>query len=144
MKNRYCNSIANLCLLASGYIALGVFPRLREYRIEKGCDAYVNGDYKTALKYCIPAAKRGHVKSMYIVGECYVNGDGVSQSWIEAVKWYRKSAEQGNALAQFNLGRCYAHGNGVRQSWTEAVKWYRKSAAQGNENAKEELKRLGY
>lgn len=144
MKNRYCNSIAILCLLVSGYIALGVFPILREYRIEKGCDAYVDGDYKTALKYCIPVAKRGHVKSMDIVGECYRNGYEVEQSYSEAVKWYRKAAEQGHASAQNNLGACYANGEGVSQSWTEAVKWYRKSAAQGNENAKEALKLLGY
>ena len=105
VKNRYCNSIAILCLLASGYIALGVFPRLREYRIEKGCDAYVNGDYKTALKYCIPAAKRGHVKSMDIVGECYRNGYEVEQSYSEAVKWFRKAAEQGDPDAKEALKR---------------------------------------
>jgi hypothetical protein len=75
-------------------------------------------------------------------GEDYYYGRGVTQSYTEAVKWYRKSAEQGNARAQYNLGYCYHYGQGVEQSYTEAVKWHRKSAAQGDERAKAALRRL--
>ena len=31
---------------------------------------------------------------------CYVNGDGVRQNDVEAVKWWRKAAEQGNEDAK--------------------------------------------
>ncbi|MBR2571640.1 MAG: sel1 repeat family protein, partial [Clostridia bacterium] len=37
----------------------------------------------------------------------YENGNGVSQSYAEAEKWYRKAAEQGNKWAQENLDRLY-------------------------------------
>ncbi|OAD19201.1 hypothetical protein THIOM_005176 [Candidatus Thiomargarita nelsonii] len=30
----------------------------------------------------------------------YIKGYGVTQSYQEAVKWFRKAAEQGDALAQ--------------------------------------------
>jgi len=33
----------------------------------------------------------------------YEYGRGVTQSYEEAVKWYRKAAEQGNFLAQYKL-----------------------------------------
>ena len=83
-------------------------------------------------------------KSQLNLGNCYYNGDGVTQDYAEAVKWYHKAAEQGYAPAQCTLGYCYAYGEGVTKSITEAVKWYRKAAAQGFELAKENLKKLGY
>lgn len=46
-------------------------------------------------------------------GDRYYNGDGVTQDYSEAVKWYRKAAKQGNQDAQNNLGVCYEDGNSV-------------------------------
>ena len=37
--------------------------------------------------------------AQYNLGVCYYNGDGVAQSYAEAVKWFRKAAEQGYAEA---------------------------------------------
>ena len=68
----------------------------------------------------------------------------MTQSYTEAIKWYRKSAEQGNEFAQERMGYCYENGYGVKKDKQEAVKWYRKAANQGNESAKKSLKRLGY
>ena len=70
---------------------------------------------------------------------CYDNGEGVQQSYAEAVKWYRKVAEQGIAEAQYNLGVCYFYGKGVRRDYAEAVKWYRKAAEQGIAEAQSNL-----
>ena len=69
------------------------------------------------------------------LGESYYFGNGVPQSYDEAVKWFRKAAEQGDSDAQFNLGYCYYYGKGVFQDYEEAVKWYRKAAKQGNATA---------
>ena len=69
----------------------------------------------------------------------YQNGQGVSQDYKEAVKWYRLSAEQGEALAQFNLAFSYANGQGVSQDYKEAAKWDRLSAEQGNAEAQYNL-----
>ena len=78
------------------------------------------------------------------LGNCYYNGDGIDQSYEEAVKWYRKAAEQEYAKAQYNLGNCYENGEGVEPSYEEAVKWYRKAAEQGNSDAQEALTELEY
>ena len=40
----------------------------------------------------------------YNLGASYYQGQGVSKSHKEAVKWYRKAADQGLCHAQFNLG----------------------------------------
>jgi len=47
----------------------------------------------------------------------YDNGQGVSQSYEQAVKWYRQAAQQGDAIAQLNLGNMYNSGRGVPQDY---------------------------
>ena len=84
-------------------------------------------------------ANMGDARAQYNLGLRYDNGQGVSQDYTEAVKWYRKAADQGHARAQYNLGLCYDNGQGVSQDYTEAVKWYRKAADQGNVDAQYNL-----
>lgn len=91
------------------------------------------------------AAARGDAEAQYYIGLRYYQGvGGKTQSYAEAVKWFRKSAEQGNARAQLAMGVCYDNGDGVLQSYEEAVKWYRKSAEQGDAQAQYELGRCYY
>jgi TPR repeat protein len=80
-------------------------------------------------------AAKGDAKSQTKLGTCYVKGDGVTNDFSEAVKWYRMAAEQNYAKAEFNLGVCYDEGNGVSKDKTEAVKWYRKAAEQNEVHA---------
>ncbi len=89
----------------------------------------------TAFAALKARAEAGDAESQLNLGYCYFAGEGVSQSYEEAVKWLRKAAEQGNAESQLYLGGCYYAGKGVSQSYEEAVKWYRKAAEQGNVTA---------
>jgi uncharacterized protein len=59
------------------------------------------------------------------------NGQGVTQDYKEALKWYRLAADQGNADAQYFLGNMYQDGKGVVQDYREGVKWLRLAAQQG-------------
>lgn len=70
-----------------------------------------------------------------ILGLMYDYGQGIKQSYEEAIKWYRKAAEQGFAQAQCNLGLMYKSGTSVTQSSEEAIKWFRKAAEQDNAQA---------
>ena len=88
-------------------------------------------------------AEQGNADAQNDLGICYFKGQGVTQDYVEAVKWYRKSAEQGNADAQYNLGFCYENGHGVTKDLNEAIEWYRKAAQQGIEYAKLRLNDLG-
>ena len=85
------------------------------------------------------AAEQGDADAQYNLGICYDKGDGVAQSYAEAVKWYKKAAEQGYAGAQNSLGNCYYNGNGVKQSYLQAVKWYKNAAEQGHAGAQNSL-----
>ena len=72
----------------------------------------------------------------------YNSGQGVEQSYTEAVKWYRKAAEQNNPIAQNNLGWCYENGYGVSKNIAEAIQWYKKAVMRGNKLAESNLARL--
>ncbi len=49
-------------------------------------------NYSEAVKFFLLAAEQGHAKAQYNLGVCYYKGQGVQQSYTEAVKWYRKAA----------------------------------------------------
>ncbi len=61
-----------------------------------------------------------------------LEGKGVSQSYKEAIKWYRLAAQQGDALAQVKLGIMYETGDGIAQDYKEAIMYYRLAAEQGD------------
>ena len=78
-------------------------------------------------------AEQGDADAQYNLGLMYFRGDGASQNYAEAVRWYRLAAEQGGAGAQFSLGLMYFSGSeGVPKDDVEAVKWYRLAAEQGD------------
>jgi len=81
----------------------------------------------------VPEGRRPRERRIVLLAWFDVHqGQGVTQNYLEAAKWYRKGAEQGDAAAQFSLGSMYNEGKGVSQDYSEAIKWYRKAAEQGN------------
>jgi hypothetical protein len=60
-----------------------------------------------------------------VLGEIYMYGEGISQDFDEAAKWFRLAAEQHHHRAQFMLGVLYWSGDGVPQDYDKAVKWFR-------------------
>ena len=83
--------------------------------VSNGITAYLAGNYDTALNVLMPIALNGYAHAQLILGLMYDNGQGVTQDYVEAVKWYQKAAEQGHAKAQYNLGLMYDKGQGVTQ-----------------------------
>ena len=79
-------------------------------------------------------AQKGSAQAQFNLGWMYLNGQGVPQDDVQAVKWTRLAADQGNASAQFNLGVMYDDGQGVPQDDVQAHKWYNLAAAQGDAN----------
>lgn len=100
--------------------------------LDEGVRAYQAGDYATAYVEWLPLAQQGDADAQYSLGQMYLNGQGVSQDYVQATSWYRKAAEQGDAIAQSNLGVMYEHGQGVPKDDVQAVAWYRKAAEQGD------------
>ena len=91
------------------------------------------------IKKILAEAERGFDYAQFDLGCMYLDGDGVPQDLVEAVKWFRKSAEQGYSRAQSSLGAMYEIGQGVPQDFAEAIKWYSKAADRGNAVAQNNL-----
>jgi len=91
--------------------------------------AHSRGDYAAELEITRPQALAGEAWAQAFLGTSYFLGTGVTQSYAEALTWYRLAAGQGSRQAQFNLGLMYQTGDGVVQDDAEAVKWYRLAAA---------------
>ena len=130
---------------------------------EKGTKAYQSGDYATALSKWTPLANEGDARAQFRLGLMYAEGEGVSQDYAEAEKWYRLAAEAGDddaqyrlerilyvkstrieaeagdAEAQYELGQMYANGDDVVQDDVEAVKWIRLAAEAGRTDAQRSL-----
>lgn len=85
--------------------------------------------------YTADKEKHEDAENFYQKAEAYYYGEGVKQSYYEAVKWYMKAAEMGHADAQCDLGNCYYYGEGLPENYERSVYWYEKSAEQGNVRA---------
>ena len=59
---------------------------------------------------------RGYAVAQHNLGNLYQNARGVTQSYVDAVRWYRLAADQGEALGQHNPSVMYRDGNGAQQS----------------------------
>ena len=103
---------------------------------QAGMEAYLQGDYATALKEFGPLAEQGDVDFQYALGVMYSKGRGVPQDYTEAAKWFRLVAKRGDADSQYSLGVLYWQGEGVPQDYAEAAMWYRKAAKQGDGTGK--------
>jgi len=58
----------------------------------------------------IEAAKRGDVNAQFQLGAAYEFGEGVDQSYGDALGWYKLAADQGDARAMTQLGFIYSYG----------------------------------
>ena len=60
-----------------------------------GVKAFERGHPSSALRSWLPLAREGNPKAQNNVGLMYERGLGVSQSYPEAMRWYRLAADQG-------------------------------------------------
>jgi TPR repeat protein len=72
----------------------------------------------------------------------YEKGEGVSQNYTEALRWYGKAADQGFAHAQINLGAMYYNGNGVPQNYTQAHMWFTLAESKASGDKQKEYSQL--
>jgi len=105
--------------------------------VERGWQAFLNGDYETALDELEPAAESGDATAQYYLGVLFDHGEGVIRNTRTATDWYEKAAAQGHRDAQFNLGMIYYHGAGaagdpgaVAQDQVAAARWLGPAADQ--------------
>ncbi len=103
----------------------------KKKQVENAIAAHKTTDFESEVKKAQPAAAQDGAEAQYNLGNKYYYGQGVTQNYVEALKWYELAAAQGHATAQNNLGSMHKNGKGVAQDYAEALKWYRLSAVQG-------------
>ena len=118
-----------IALLALAAVFFGLPVAAADF--SKGFEAYKRGDYATAFAEWAPLAGAGNAGVQYNIGVLYHRGQGVSQDYGEALKWYGLAAEQGYARAQYNIGLLYAKGEGVTKDATAGAVWFERAAANG-------------
>ena len=111
----------------------------REPSVERGFEAYEQGNHARALREWRPLAEAGDPVAQHNLGAMYDQGHSVEQDYAEALRWYRLAAEQGHTQAQFNVGDMHEAGDGVPQDHFEAMRWYRLAAEQGHAEAQNNL-----
>lgn len=99
-----------------------------------------DGDREMATYNFRKAAKEGHPEGEYRLGMAYYHGNGIPQSWDNAILWFKKAAEHGHARALEYLARINHYGIGTERNTMRALELYIQSAEYGNGHA---MKRLG-
>ena len=54
-----------------------------------------------------------YANALKMVGDIFYYGKGVSQTYSQAMKWYRESIKQGSTEAQLKLDQMYSEDQGV-------------------------------
>jgi len=106
---------------------------------DDGAVAYKKGDYKTAEKEFIEAAKTGDYRAMTILGHMYFEGIGVDKDYKKAYKRFSQAAKYNFTQAEYNLGLMYDEGTGVSKNYKKAARLYNKAARQGYAPAQHRL-----
>lgn len=71
--------------------------------LERGYQAYEDGDVESAVAIWSVLAQRGDSTAQLNLAQLYRLGKGVVGNDREAVKWYSMAAQQGSETAQYNL-----------------------------------------
>jgi len=74
-------------------------------------------------------AKKGHAWAQVSLGTRYSKGENVTQSFYEAVRWFRKASAKGNPRAMLNLSVSCLEGEGCSRDLAEGRAWAQKAAS---------------
>lgn len=99
----------------------------------------VQKNFAEAFKHYTLAAKKGHAKSQFCLGQMYRCGEGVEKDDRLSVYWYTEAAKNGSIDAQFELGDMYYRGIKVPQNIPRAIELFTLAAEQNCELSLHEL-----
>ena len=96
-----------------------------------GAIAYEAKDYATAMQWAEQAAAQNYAPAISSIGLLYERGDGVTQDFVEAKRWYERAAnyKKRSVMAMFALSKLYSEGKGVKKDEKQAMEWLEKACA---------------
>ena len=74
------------------------------------------------------AAQNGEPNGYFLLGFFYYQGEGVTQNFTEAIKWFKKAANNGLSNSYGFLGACYI----TQKNYVEAINWFKKAINNGD------------
>ena len=86
-------------------------------------EKYKEKDYASAYRLALNAAQSGSSSHMTFIGELYLRGEGVPQSFTEAERWLKSGANSGDERSLFSLARFYE----TNKDFVQAMTIYRQS-----------------
>ena len=75
----------------------------KNYRL--GRNLYMDGETKEGLVYLEPIAKKGHMKSLYLMGHAHEHGNGDNPDIFKAAWFYEKASSKGYSKASTTYHR---------------------------------------
>lgn len=94
---------------------------------------------KEGANYLLKTAEAGFPQAMYYIGNCYMDGEGLTRNAEQAIKWYKSAAGKGVPNAQWKLAQCYREGIGTDINFDQALYWYAESLQKGYSRAFRQL-----
>ncbi|MCC6471959.1 MAG: SEL1-like repeat protein [Alphaproteobacteria bacterium] len=92
------------------------------------------------LKWFQRGIERGDETSRLVLGEMYVDGNGIPRNMAEGLKLLEPIAAKGVALAVYKMGVIYLLGdNAVGRDYAKALYWYQRAAALGVARAQNDI-----
>lgn len=98
---------------------------------EKGEAWYMMGlayrqlaDFKKAFTCFKKAAAHDYSEAFAMVGDAYLDGQGVEKNSVKARLWYKKGADMGEITATLKLADCYKKGIGGKVDYSKAMEQY--------------------
>jgi len=114
----------------------GRASELARANIEQAVD---RGDLPVVFNALLPFADEGDAQAQYLIGRMYDRGEGTTQDFEKAGRWYGKAHDQGHQKAWRPLSEIYKSGVGVPTDPAEALAWHRRAADKGDVEAKVRL-----
>lgn len=95
----------------------------------------VPSDPARAVTYFRRGALIGHTESMYLLGQCLIQGRGVVSDRPKGTDWIRRAAESDHPAAMYYYSVALKKGAGVAQDQDQAKVWLLRAARKGNPRA---------
>ena len=108
--------ILNFFLRGGGWSTVSIrsflskFAPKRAPTVARAEKAYAQGRHADAATLYRALAERGSMQAQLRLGQLYERGEGVLQSFVEAVRWFESAAEQGSVSAMARLGEIFLTG----------------------------------
>tara|TARA_R110002012_G_scaffold280101_2_gene468541 strand:- start:263 stop:1024 length:762 start_codon:yes stop_codon:yes gene_type:complete len=105
--------------------------------LDKGLQAFKEGNYKAALKEFSPLAHEGNVEAQFQLGRLYSNDDDmVLRDYAKSRKWYLLAAKAGSSNSAFMVAASYSEGGfGIKTNLKEYKEWFKKALEEKNKYA---------